>query len=39
LCEPCHKSAKRPIELHGYRNDIGIDGYPTDPSHSFNRAG
>jgi 5-methylcytosine-specific restriction endonuclease McrA len=38
LCEPCHKSAKRQIELHGYRIDIGLDGYPTDPNHPINRA-
>jgi hypothetical protein len=29
LCEPCHKSAKRQVELRGYRFDIGVDGYPT----------
>jgi 5-methylcytosine-specific restriction enzyme A len=39
LCEPRHKSANREIELHGYRSDIGLDGYPTDPNHPFNRAG
>jgi 5-methylcytosine-specific restriction endonuclease McrA len=38
LCEPCHNAAKRQIELRGYRDDIGIDGYPTDPNHPFNRA-
>jgi 5-methylcytosine-specific restriction endonuclease McrA len=38
LCEPCHKSAKRQIELRGYRTDIGLDGYPLDPNHPFNRA-
>jgi hypothetical protein len=38
LCEPCHKSAKRQIELHGYRTDIGLDGLPADPNHPFNRA-
>ena len=38
LCEPCQKSAKRQIELHGYRADIGLDGFPTDPNHPFNRA-
>jgi 5-methylcytosine-specific restriction enzyme A len=38
LCEPGHKSAKRQIELHGYRIDIGLDGYPADPNHPFNRA-
>jgi hypothetical protein len=39
LCEPCHNSAKRQIELRGYRCDVGVDGYPTDPNHPFNRAG
>jgi 5-methylcytosine-specific restriction endonuclease McrA len=38
LCEACHNSAKRHIELHGYRADIGLDGYPVDPKHPFNRA-
>ena len=38
LCEPCHKSTKREIELRGYRSDVGLDGYPTDPNHPFNRA-
>ena len=33
LREPCHKSAKRQIELRSYRCDIGLDGFPT------NRAG
>jgi hypothetical protein len=28
----------RQIELHGYRTDIGLDGFPTDPNHPFNRA-
>jgi hypothetical protein len=38
LCEPCLNSAKRQIELRGYRCDIGLDGFPTDPNHPFNRA-
>jgi 5-methylcytosine-specific restriction endonuclease McrA len=38
LCEPCHNSAKRQIEVRGYRTDIGLDGFPTDPRHPFNRA-
>jgi len=38
LCDLCHKSTKRQIELWGYRNDIGLDGLPTDPKHPFNRA-
>lgn len=33
LCELCHKSTKREIELYGYRRDVGLDGYPTDPNH------
>jgi 5-methylcytosine-specific restriction endonuclease McrA len=37
LCEPCHNSAKRQIELRGYCIDIGLDGYPIDPNHPFNR--
>jgi hypothetical protein len=39
LCEPCHNSAKRQVELRGYRCDVGINGFPTDPNQSFNRAG
>src|SRR5215468_420511 len=39
LCEPCHKSAKRQIELRGSRCDIGLDGFPTDPNHPFNPRG
>jgi hypothetical protein len=38
LCEPCHNSTKRQVELRGYRLDIEVDGYPTDPNHPFNRA-
>jgi len=39
LCEPCHNSAKRQIELCGYSRDVGVDGYPIDPNHPFYRAG
>jgi hypothetical protein len=39
LCKLCYKSAKRAIELRGYRTDVSLDGYPTDPNHPFNRAG
>jgi 5-methylcytosine-specific restriction endonuclease McrA len=38
LCEECHKSTKRQIELRGYRCDVGLDGLPADPNHPFNRA-
>jgi 5-methylcytosine-specific restriction enzyme A len=37
LGEPCQKKTKREIELYGYRCDIGLDAYPTDPNHPFNR--
>ena len=33
LCDECHRSAKRLVELHGFRPDIGPDGWPTDPRH------
>ena len=38
LCEACHNSAKRQIELHGFRCDVGLDGLPTDPNHPFRHA-
>jgi hypothetical protein len=37
LANRVHKSTKREIEVHSYRSDIGLDGYPTDPNHPFNR--
>ena len=33
LCQSCHSSAKRNIELHGFDRTIGIDGMPVDPKH------
>ena len=36
LCRPCHDGEKRTIELKGYSNRIGADGYPVDPNHPFN---
>jgi hypothetical protein len=36
LCKTCHDGAKREIE-HGYRRDIGLDGYPLDPNHAVYR--
>ena len=39
LCEPCYKSAKREIELRGYRTDIELDGYrPTPITRSIEHA-
>jgi hypothetical protein len=37
LCAPCHNCVKQQIETRGYFNDIGIDGFPIDPNHPFNR--
>ena len=33
MCGPCHRSVKQKEEKRGYRSDIGIDGWPTDPRH------
>ena len=38
LCKQHHDSGKRNIELHGYSDDVGDDGWPTDPKHPANRA-
>jgi len=35
LCKPCHDSAKRVLELHGYSTQIGLDGFPVDRQHPF----
>ncbi|WP_348626989.1 HNH endonuclease [Mesorhizobium sp. WSM3873] len=37
LCGPCHSSEKQQIELHGYSNEIGLDGWPVHPLHPANR--
>jgi hypothetical protein len=38
LCANCHQSTKRHVELHGFRPDIGLDGYPIDKAnHPFFR--
>ena len=36
LCKHCHDSAKQLEEIRGYRNDIGLDGWPVDPRHPAN---
>lgn len=33
LCQWCHDSSKRTIELRGYSLEIGVDGWPVDPRH------
>ena len=38
LCKRCHDSAEQMVEKRGYTNEIGIDGWPTDPRAPANRA-
>lgn len=38
LCAPCHSGLKQSIEVRGYSNEIGIDGFPIDPKHPYNAA-
>lgn len=33
LCVKCHATHKRAIGIHGYSNDIGLNGWPIDPRH------
>jgi 5-methylcytosine-specific restriction enzyme A len=37
LCWPHHSGAKQFEELHGFSDQVGIDGVPVDPRHPFNR--
>ena len=36
LCKPHHDTSKRQIEMRGYSNEIGLDGWPIDPLHPAN---
>jgi len=38
LCFAHHNSSKKQLEHKGYVNDIGLDGFPIDANHPFNRA-
>jgi 5-methylcytosine-specific restriction endonuclease McrA len=38
LCADCHDRIKRMEELHGFRPDVGLDGWPLDPKHPANRS-
>ena len=33
LCKECHDSTKKFVEKHGFRLDIGLNGWPLDPRH------
>ena len=37
LCAACH-DALQGFTHRGYSRDIGVDGYPVDPKHPFNRS-
>jgi 5-methylcytosine-specific restriction enzyme A len=37
LCRNCHDRDKRNAELHGFRPDAGVDGFPLDKRHPFYR--
>ncbi|WP_425985888.1 HNH endonuclease [Brevundimonas sp. TWP1-2-1b1] len=37
LCNPCHNSLKKQIESRGHHEAVGLDGFPTDPNHPFNK--
>jgi 5-methylcytosine-specific restriction enzyme A len=36
LCVPCHNRIKQGEESRGYRREVGLDGWPTDPRHPSN---
>ena len=38
LCTHCHNKTKRNLEVKGYTDEIGTDGWPTHPNHPANRA-
>jgi 5-methylcytosine-specific restriction endonuclease McrA len=38
LCESCHNSSKKYEEGRGYRQDVGLDGWPLDSRHPAYRA-
>jgi 5-methylcytosine-specific restriction enzyme A len=35
LCKPHHDGLQPGFKHKGYSNEIGVDGYPTDPAHPF----
>jgi 5-methylcytosine-specific restriction enzyme A len=37
LCKPCHDGLQPAFKHKGYRPDIGVDGFPLDPKHPWNR--
>ena len=37
VCKKCHDSTKQREEVQGYSDEIGLDGWPVDSNHPFNR--
>ena len=37
LCQHCHSSRKKQLEIYGYQRDVGVDGWPIDPNHPANK--
>lgn len=37
VCTDCHNQAIQRAEGEGFRRDLDADGWPSDPSHPFNR--
>lgn len=37
LCKRCHDSTKQQAERLGYSTKIGLDGFPSDANHPFNK--
>jgi 5-methylcytosine-specific restriction enzyme A len=38
LCKKCHDGLQPAFKHKGYSSEIGLDGFPIDPAHPFNRA-
>lgn len=38
LCKPCHDRIEQGIEARGFDNEIGLDGWPLDPTHPCYRS-
>ncbi len=37
LCKSCHDGLKQREELRGFSTQTGVDGWPIDPTHPFNK--
>jgi hypothetical protein len=37
LCKSCHDKHAQDIERRGYSSRVGVDGFPRDSNHPFNR--